>query len=800
MKKPGRNDPCYCGSGRKYKQCCSSQDQQQQAVAQRAQASVPALLRTAIAHHEADRLDEAGALYRQILELDACQSDALQYLGVIAHSHGDYAGAIELIASSLRAKPADPFAHCNMGNALLALGQHVDALASYERALEISPDFIQALYNKGNALLDLSRPEAALGCFERVLLLKPDFAEAWCNQGNALLALQRAEAALASFTRALELKPNFKEAICNQGIALQALKRFDAALTCYSRALQLNPDYASAYNNLGSALQEMNRLDDARTCYGKALQLRADYAEAHYNLGTAWQALRNPDAALACFGKALQIRPDYVQAMSSLGATLQQLKRFDDAAVCYHATLDLAPADPYALGMLANCALQVCDWQAMAAYAPLLRAGIARGEAVIMPFTLLGFGVPAAEQLACAKTYLHDRVRALAAPLWNGERYAHGRIRVAYLSADFYQHPTACLMAELIELHDRSRFEVIGISFGPDDQSPIRARLVAAFDQFHEVRAMSDAQAAALLRALEVDIAVDLKGYTQDARFGILAQRPAPIQVNYLGYPGSMGADFIDYIIADRHVLPFGQAADFAEKIVQLPDSYQVNDSTRALLAPSSRADCGLPETGFVFCCFNNNYKITPQLFDIWMRLLHAVDGSVLWLLHDNDAARANLERAARTCDIDPARLVFAPRIAVEQHLARHQLADLFVDTLPINAHTTASDALWAGLPLVTCPGDSFAGRVAQSLLYALDLPQLVAPDLVAYEALALALATDAPRLLALRAQLAQRRHSGALFDTDRFRRHLESAYDTMWQKEQRGEAPAGFAVAPESP
>lgn len=799
MKKAGRNDLCPCNSGKKYKQCCMQRGEAQGAGARPADVLVETLLQTAIAHHEAGRLQDAEVLYLRIGERAPEQPDALHYLGVIAQAKGDYPRALELIAKAIRIKPDDAFAHCNMGNVLLGLRRHDEALASYDRSLRLNPDLILALYNRGNALLDLDRHEQALMSFDYVLKIKPDFAQALCNRGNALLGLELHERALESFAKAVELEPGFTEAICNQGIALQALKQLDAALACYSKALQLNPEYASAYNNLGSALQELKRFDDAKVCYGKALQIRPDYAEAHCNLGIAWQELKNPEAALACYAKALQIKPDYRLAMRNLGATLQQLKRFEDAATCYRAVLDLDPTDPYALGMLANCALNVCDWQVMARYTPMLRAGIAKGETIIMPFTLLGFPVLPSEQLACAKAYLHDSVRESPLSLWAGERYAHDKIRIAYLSADFHQHPTACLMAELFELHDHTQFEVIGISFGPDDQSAIRARLIAAFDQFHDVRLMSDAQAAVLVRELEVDVAIDLKGYTENARFGILVHRPAPVQVNYLGYPGTMGADFIDYVIADKHVLPFEQAPHFSENIVHLPNCYQVNDSKRVVspLTPT-RAECGLPESGFVFCCFNNNYKITPEIFDIWMRLLHAVEDSVLWLLQDNAAARMRLETEAEARGIDPARLVFAPRVSVDVHLARHRLADLFIDTLPINAHTTASDALWAGVPVVTCLGESFAGRVAGSLLHAIGLPELVVENLDAYEALALRLATDAAQLQDLRFRLERNRRENALFDTDRFRRHLETAYRTMWSKSQRGERPKGFAVAHE--
>jgi len=367
---------------------------------------------------------------------------------------------------------------------------------------------------------------------------------------------------------------------------------------------------------------------------------------------------------------------------------------------------------------------------------------------------------------------------------------------IAYLSADFHRHATAYLMAELFERHDRSRFEVIGVSFGVDDKSDMRRRLVAAFDQFYDVRRKRDEEVAKLLHDLQVDIAIDLKGYTQDSRPGILAYRPTPIQASYLGFPGTMGAEFIDYIIADETVVPFDHQPFYAEKIVHLPDCYQVNDTKRNIAERTpTRQEAGLPERGCVFCCFNNNWKITPEVFSVWIRLLHAVEGSVLWLFRDNESAERNLRKEAQARGIDPARLVFAGRLPLEDHLARHRLADLFLDTLPCNAHTTASDALWVGLPVLTCMGNAFAGRVAASLLKAIGLPELVTHSIEDYEALALRLAKDPSLLEGYRNRLATNRLTHPLFDTDRFRHHIEAAYLQMWEIWQRGEQPRSFAV-----
>jgi protein O-GlcNAc transferase len=382
--------------------------------------------------------------------------------------------------------------------------------------------------------------------------------------------------------------------------------------------------------------------------------------------------------------------------------------------------------------------------------------------------------------------------------LSSGTIRQHGKIRIAYLSADYREHAVAALIAELFELHDRARFEVLGISFGPDDQSSLRARLVRAFDQFHDVRSKTDLDVANLLIDLQVDIAIDLNGHTEGARLGILAHRPAPVQASYLGYASTTGAEFIDYVIADEIVLPFDQQPFYTEKIVHLPDCFLVNDAKKAISSTApTRREAGLPDVGFVFCSFNNSFKITPSTFDVWMRLLKAVEGSVLWLSHANDEATVNLRRQATARGVDPARLIFAPKVArLEDHLARQRLADLFLDTLPYNAHTTASDALWAGLPLLTCRGASFAGRVATSLLHAVGLPELAASDLGEYEALALRLASDASLLRGFRHRLGQDRAACPLFDTDRFRRHIESAYTTMWDIHRRGEGAKSFSVA----
>jgi protein O-GlcNAc transferase len=682
-----------------------------------------------------------------------------------------------------------------------ALGLHQTAQLKeaeqlYQRVLHAQPSHFDAQHYLGILRHQQGRSVEALALISDALKARPDSAQALSNQGLVLYELRRYADALASFDSALALRPDLVEARNNRGNVLQRLKRYDEALASFDQVLGVRPDFVEAHNNRGNALQGLQRHVEAIASYDRALALRPNYAEAHYNRGSAFKELgRNVDA-LASFDRALALMPKHVEALFSRGDVLHELKRHAEAIASYEQAIALKPDHPYAFSGLAESALALCDWARVDELVTRLTQLVSEGTAIVNPFTLIRLSDDAALHRRCATAFIADKIGAPRPALWSGRRWSHDKLRVAYLSADFHSHATAFLIAELLERHDRGRFEVHGISFGRDDGSDIRRRLVRAFDRFHDVRASSNVEVARALKDLEIDIAVDLKGYTQDSRAEILSHRPAPIQVNYLGYPGTMGADFIDYIIADPIVLPFDRQPFYAEKIVQLPDCYQVNDRQRAIAQTTlTRSTAGLRDEGFVFCCFNNNYKITARMFDVWMRLLQGAPGSVLWLLRENAGAEANLRREAQVRGVDPGRLVFAGRLKVDQHLARHRLADLFLDTLPYNAHTTASDALWAGLPVLTCQGEAFAARVASSLLTAVGLPQLVTTNLADYEALAVALAQDAHRLGDIRAKLAHNRATEPLFDTDRFRQYLEAAYLRMWDICQRGEAPRSFAV-----
>ncbi len=632
-------------------------------------------------------------------------------------------------------------------------------------------------------LRDLGRLEDALTGVDQALALQPGHAEALSNRGTILSDLGRHDEALAVYDRALALAPGFPDVWNNRGLTLKAMKRPGEALASVGRALALHPQFAEAHNTRGAILFDLKRTGDAIAAYDQALTLNPGYAEALNNRAVALWSLKRFAESLTDCDRALALQPDYADALYSRGNALMELARVTDALESYQRALAIDPAHPNALSGLANAAMTSGDWALAAELAPRLKQDVLAGKSVIQPFVLMAYWDDNALQLRCAQNYVRQAGPGPLPPLWRGEKYAHDRIRIAYLSADFHSHVTAALTAEMFERHDRARFEITAVSFGPDDGSDMRVRLVKTFDRFHDASGQTDRNVAQLLRRWEIDVAIDLGSHTSGARPWVLAHRPCPVQAKYMGYPGTSGSDFIDWIVADRIVVPPDQDRFFSEKVAALPDTLWVTDTRTEVLPPPTRAEAGLPESGFVFCCFNHNWKITAPQFDIWMRLLMQVDGSVLWLLRGNDAIVGNLKCEAQARGIAPDRLIFAPRVTPQQHLARQQLADLMLDTLPYNAHTTASDALWAGLPLVTTPGQSFPARVAASILTAAGVPELITPDLAAYEALALKLARDSDAMNAIRNRLAANHTTAPLFDTTRFTRNLEAAYIAMLEQ-----------------
>ena len=719
----------------------------------------------ALIAHRSGKLQQARVLYREILQAHPDDPDALHQLGVIAVQSGDPVGGMELIEQSLRAKPGQAEAYSSLGNALRELKKPDEALACYERALELDPQHASALNNRGSALLDLGRLQEALESYERALQLRPNHIGTLVNHGNTQLRLGQPAEALRSYEQAIRLRPDFEPALRGHSRTLFGMGRLLEALTSVDRYLLFYPNDAEAHNRRGLLLSDLLRVPEAIQSFERAIQL-------------------NPGLVAAHFHRAVTLS---VQGWNA------------EAIDSYDRVLRLDPECPWAFGGRAHLKMMQCDWGEWQQQLEQLEIQIAQDKPVISPLALCSLSDSASLQHQCARKFTETCFPPVPAPLWTGERYTHERIRVAYISADFRTHPVSYLLTGVLERHDRRRFEITALSLRPPEESVTGKRIREAVDRFVDVSLQPDTDVAESIRQLRIDILVDLQGYTLWNRAAILAHRAAPLQVNYLGFPSTMGAGYMDYIVADEEVIPVGAEGAYTEQVVRLPRCYLPFDDRQPI---SERvptwAQAGLPAHGLVFCAFNNHYKITPVVFDVWMSLLRSIPGSVLWLRSAGTAPTANLRREAGARGVASERLVFADQVALlADHLARLRLADLFLDTLPYNAHATAAHALWAGVPVLSCRGSAFASRVGASLLRATGLDDLIAEDLAQYEALAMRLAASPQALAAARTRLARNRSSCPLFDTQRYTEALESAYVSMWEGTQAGAAPRSFAVAP---
>jgi predicted O-linked N-acetylglucosamine transferase (SPINDLY family) len=590
---------------------------------------------------------------------------------------------------------------------------------------------------------------------------------------------------------ALFIDKTFPPCLHNYGNVLAKLHRYQEAVDSYDKALTLVPNYVPVHVDRGNALLESGRFEEALISYDRALKIAPDFADAWLGRGNAFFKLKQHENALNAFDKALSIKPDLANAWFGRGNVIFALKHYEKAIECYDRAITIDPFTDEAEGMRLYCKSLLCDWSNFTDECAHLVSSAESGKVITSPFAFLGISTSSESQFKCTKLWASKRYPSSDKPIWLGERYNHDRIRIAYLSADFRDHPVSYLMAGVFEQHDRNRFETIAISFGPNGPCEMLTRLKGSFDRFIDVRDRGDVDVAKLIGALEIDIAVDLMGYTEDSRPAIFAQRPSPIQVNYLGYPGTMGTDYIDYIIADETVIPEDDRHNYSEKIVYLPDTFQANDlKGHATDKIFTRAQAALPPDGFVFCCFNSNYKIMPEVFGLWLRILRQVEGSVLWLYARNATAQNNLLREAVTRGIAPDRLIFAPSLPLSEHQSRLRLADLFLDTLPYNAGATASGALSAGVPVLTRVGSTFPGRMGASLLKAVGLPELITASRQDYEALAISIARDPERLAAIKNKLANDLHTAGLFNTRLFTRHLEAAYKMMHESYQASRPP----------
>jgi predicted O-linked N-acetylglucosamine transferase (SPINDLY family) len=750
----------------------------------------------AVGLHQQGQLAQAETLYRDVLKLHPGNSDALHFLGVLESQRGRREEGLSLIDQAIAANPRNLSAHYNRAGILRDQGRLEEALQCYDRALALKDDHYAALNNRGAVLHDLKRYGEAVASYDRAIAIKPDHADSYANRGNTFVELGRFEEALASFDRALALAPTHAAAHYGRGNALARLKRLEEAVASYDRALALTPRDARVLNNRGVTLARIGQHEQAVQSFTRAIKFDPRHADALRNRADSLIQLKRPAEALESYDQALDLRANFAESLYGRAHALTELKRGDEAILAYEQLLRLEPDHPYGLGMLLHAKRTACDWRGIATISSGVVQGVRDGRRIVTPLAFLAISESEQDNARCSRILIQEKFKASSEPLWRGDRYRHDRIRLVYLSTDFSTHAVATQIAGVFEQHDRSRFETIAMSYGRNDLSSMRARLERAFERFFDIQGTSDQQAAARIRELEADIVVDLTGLTGSSRPGILALRPAGLQVQHLGFAGSIGADYVDYILADEIVIPEHNGRHYAEKVVSLPDTFMPTDSSRVIGKTPSRAEAGLPDEGFVFCAFNNSYKFSPETFDVWMRLLHAVERSVLWLPAANDPARRNLVREAGARGIASERLVFAPYVeAGADHLGRLALADLFLDTLPYNAHSTACDALWAGVPVLTQLGQTFAGRVGASLLHACGLPELIADSQASYEAVALRFARDPSAHAKLKAKWALNRRSCALFDTVRFTRHLESAYSLMWESHRRGRDAEPFKV-----
>jgi protein O-GlcNAc transferase len=740
---------------------------------------------------------EAEDYVRRAATAGAAPAQTRYFLGMAQQKQGKLDEAIASFNAALALKPDADIVYGDLCIALFQAGQHDAARETARQAALANPAFADLCLLLGNLYAGAGQPDRAMACYQDRLALDPNHAQAHYLLGEAFQKQGRPHDAITHYRNALEAQPDLVEACNNLGsIQFNDLLNAGEAITWYRKALTLRPDIAEIHFNLGIVYKAQGGFEQAAACFSKAVQLKADFAQAHCGLGDLLLETGRPAEARASYRCALDVKPDYADAWYGVASSFIADHKDDEALLDYfRQALKLDPELLTARGLMVYHMLQRCDWAGLPQQARILLDAIysvsPAGRSKLPPLAFLALpGVTAADQKQCAERWVSFEYRMfpeLRSKLgFDFSRPRGDKIRIGYLSADFRQHPVAFLTAEMFELHDRSRFHVTAYSYGPNDGTPMRQRLEHAFDSFVEVGKESIETVAKRIHADGTDILVDLTGHTQESRSAIMALRPAPVQVNYLGFPGTMGADFIDYMIADRFTVPPEMRKHYTEEIVWLPDCFQANDGLRPRPPAPARQACELPATGFVFCCFNQTFKILPDVFDVWCRLLKEVPGSVLWLAATHPQAEANLRAEAQARGVDPARLVMAPLMNRDPHLGRLQCADLFLDTLPFNAGTTCSDALWMGLPVVTCAGDAFASRMAGSLLTAIGAPELITYNLDDYFRLARDLARDPARYAAVRRKIAVNRDAAPLFDTRRFVANLERAYIDMLQR--RGE------------
>jgi protein O-GlcNAc transferase len=724
-------------------------------ISQLNQSKINKFLKTGIEAHQAEFLDKAKLIYKEVLNSQPYNFVALHLLGVLEGQRKNYSEAVRLLSM----------------------------------AIKINPNDVSTYFNLGKAYQELNNLEPAIVNFRKAIDLDPNDPEIYNNLGNVLVANHQLDFAIYNFDKAIALNPNFSEAYNNSAVAFKELKKFDKAMERLNQAITLKLDYAEAYNNKGIIFKEKMLFDLAIECFNKAITLKPDYAEAYNNIGRLLMILRRFSAGLMHIDKAIAINENYPDAYLTRGMLLTSLKDYPQALHAFEKALELNPKLNYLLGLLIGIKQQMCDWSNYEEFLVKIYKDIKNNYPASLPFGILSISELPEINLSVAKSNKNENYPVshkpyLAPTLGHNKK---NRIRIGYYSPDFKEHPVAYLISGVFNSYDKNQFEVIGFSLDINNNSLIYQHFENTIDQMIDISKMSDAQVVDLSRVMQIDIAIDLTGDTLDSRFNIFVNRVAPIQIGYLGFLGTMGHECLDYLIADTTIIPMKYQQFYTEKILYLP-SYHVNDpenlkSSRVL----TRQELGLPEKGFIFCCFNNNYKITPDVFSSWMNILKAVKNSILWIYAENHWVKANLTMEAQKRNIATNRIFFSEKVSRADYLARYQVADLFLDTAPYNAGTTASDALYQGLPVLTRIGKTFSGRMAASILMTMELPELITQNYQEYESLAIMLATNPDRLAQVREKISLNRSKSILYKPDVFTRNLERAFQFLLAKYSEG-------------
>jgi predicted O-linked N-acetylglucosamine transferase (SPINDLY family) len=730
---------------------------------------------------ETGKTGEAEVLFAKVLRKNPKDIVAIYSLGVIRYQRNDYIGALSQFSRAIKLNPTFVPLLFNISLTHIKLGNLSEAAEFLRKTLQIDNTYepakkqLELLSVNAEQLQGLNENGNYGGHYTEI------------TRGFELQSQNLIDEAKEVFHHVLNQDDKNILALYSIGAIEQQRGSSEEALVYFDRGVAAKSDFAPMWFSRGVVLQSLKRHNEALDCFDKALEINHEYIEALVNKGAVLAEMKRHKDALLNYEELLKIEPHNTRALNNRGILLSDFKMFDLAIQTYKLLLQVDPEYEYALGLLAFAKLHSCDWDGIEAYCQQVTDGVRAGKRVCKSQGYLAMASDPKDHMQCARIFA-DHYFPAKDPIWKGEQYTHEKIRIAYISPDFREHPVGHLTAGIFEQHDKDKFEIIAISLGLDDGSRLRQRMVNAFSQFIDVRQMRSIDIATMLREMEIDIVVDLAGYTADSRTDIFAHRPVPVQVNYLGYSSTLGADYMDYIIADRHIIPEEFKEYYSEEVIYMPDTYLPTDAS-VQISPNtpSRSEHGLPVDGFVFCSFNHDYKINPPVFDVWMRLLKNVPGSVLWLMKLNESAERNLVKEAEARGVQADRIVFATRVErIEDHLARYRIADLFLDTTPYNAHTTTSDVLRVGLPVLTCRGKAFAGRVAAGLLNVVGLPEMVTDSLEEYEALALRLAQNKEELIRIRQKLLRNIETTPLYDTVRYCRNLEQLYTTMWEKSRQ--------------